>query len=274
MALGGGFLKRILAYLGVMVLLVLSLAQTKLYIGNMDTMVFKEGAKGYLAVIIDDFGYSGEGTDEILALDSNITAAVMPFSGRTNEDLEKIKAAGKEYIIHMPMESLTGDKAWVGDKGVFLSMTDDEIKAVTKEAIDIIDGAAGMNNHMGSAITTNEEKISLVFEVLGDKGLFFIDSVTVPDTLTEKIGEKYGVEVLKRDVFLDSTDDIEVIKKNILKAGEIALENGTAIAIGHVGPEGGIVTAEALKETLPELEKMGVELVSASEMREIIKGGN
>ncbi|MBQ2752705.1 MAG: divergent polysaccharide deacetylase family protein, partial [Firmicutes bacterium] len=78
-----------------------------------------------------------------------------------------------------------------------------------------------------------------------------------------------GVTVLKRDVFLDSTDDIEKIKNNILKAGEVALNNKTAIAIGHVGPEGGEVTAKALKQTAPELEKMGVRLVTVTELKKI-----
>ena len=34
----------------------------------------------YLAVIIDDFGYNGEGTEEMLDLDIPLTAAIMPFS--------------------------------------------------------------------------------------------------------------------------------------------------------------------------------------------------
>ena len=63
--------------------------------------------------------------------------------------------------------------------------------------------------------------------------------------------------------------DIEKIKNNILKAGEVALNNKTAIAIGHVGPEGGEVTASALKELAAELERMGVKLVTVSELKKI-----
>ena len=71
-----------------------------------------------LAVIIDDFGYNGAGTAEMLALDIPFTAAVLPFSSHTAENAAQAKAAGKEVIIHMPMESLTGKPEWVGDGAV------------------------------------------------------------------------------------------------------------------------------------------------------------
>ncbi len=258
-------MKKLFFNLGVVFALCILTAQVKLYVVNSSVEVFDESKKGYLAIIIDDFGYTGDGTEEMLALDIPITAAVMPFSKNTKEDLEKIKASGKEVMVHMPMESLTGKKEWVGDKGIFMNMSDEDIKKTTKEALEIIDGAVGVNNHMGSAITTNEDELKSVFEVLGEKGLFFVDSVTVGGTVSEKIGEETGVEVYKRDVFLDSTDDVEKIKENVLKAAEAAIKNGKAIAIGHVGPEGGEVTARALKETYEKLKEMGVEVVSISE---------
>jgi len=252
------------------VMLIIITAQAKLYINSLGVEAFSADGKGYLAIVIDDFGYGGEGTEDILELDIPFTAAVMPFSKDTEKDLDLIKRAGKEYIIHMPMESLTGKKEWVGEKGIFMDMTEEEIRKVTEEAADIIDGAVGLNNHMGSAITTDEDKLGAVFDVLKEEGLLFIDSVTVPDTVSKKLGSEKGVAVLERDIFLDSTDDVETIKENIIKAGKLAVENGTAIAIGHVGPEGGNVTVRALKETIGELDKMGVELVTISELIDII----
>ncbi len=250
-------------------MLIFITAQAKLYIGAMDTAVFSLDEGGYLAIVIDDFGYGGEGTESMLKLDIPFTAAVMPFSSRTEEDLELIKDSGKEYIVHLPMESLTGKREWVGDKGIFTDMTEEEIKKVTEEAIDLVSGAVGVNNHMGSAVTTDEKSLSAVFDVLEDNDMFFIDSLTAADTVSEAVGRDKGIAVLKRDVFLDSTDDLEEIKSNILKAGELALKNKTAIAIGHVGPEGGEVTARALREMAPKLKEMGVKLVTVSDLKKI-----
>lgn len=230
--------------------------------------------KGHLAIIIDDFGNHGEGTDEMLALDIPFTAAIMPFSEGTQEDIDKVKAAGKEMIVHMPMESLIGKKSWVGDKGVFLNMTDDEIKAVVEEAFTIVDGAVGLNNHMGSAIMEDERALNVVVNQVADRGLIFIDSRTTAKSVSKKLCESRDCSLLGRDVFLDSTDDICVVKKQLMKAAEIAVKNGNAIAIGHVGPEGGKITAQAIKDLAPEIEKMGVEFVTITEMKEYTDENN
>ena len=58
---------------------------------------------------------------------------------------------------------------------------------------------------------------------------------------------------VKRDVFLDSTQSKEKIKDNLRKAIKIANEKGYSVAIGHIGAEGGKVTAEAIKEVLNEV---------------------
>ena len=222
--------------------------------------------RGELAILIDDFGYCGEGTVEMLALPIPFTAAVMPFSKCTETDAEAVRKAGKEIFIHMPMESLTGKREWVGDKGVFRDMTDEEIKARAEEAFAVLPDAKGLNNHMGSAIMEDERSLSAVMDVLKEKNVLFVDSVTTAKSLGRKIAGEKGVTFLARDVFLDSTDDVEVVKKNLRKAAEVALEKGYALAIGHVGPEGGMVTVQAIRELIPELEQAGITFVTVNNL--------
>ncbi len=226
-------------------------------------------AKSYVAIIIDDFGYNGEGTDDMIALDIPFTAAVMPFSSNSAENVSKLQSAGKEMIVHMPMESLTGKKEWVGDKGVFTSMSDEEIAKCVEEAFSIVEGATGINNHMGSAIMENERCFTAVMNVVAQKGLVFVDSMTTANSVGDAVCHKKGVTILKRDVFLDSTDDINVVKKQIMQTAEIAKQKGYAIGIGHVGPEGGNITVQAIKELAPVLEKQGIVFVTVSQLNEI-----
>ncbi|MCJ7856437.1 divergent polysaccharide deacetylase family protein [Lachnospiraceae bacterium NSJ-143] len=229
------------------------------------------GQKGYLAIVIDDFGYTGEGTPEMLALDIPLTAAIMPFSDHTAEDLQSVKDAGKDYIIHMPMESLTGKKSWVGDKGIFTSMQSEEIANRVDEAFSILEGASGMNNHMGSAVMESEKTLSAVLDEAKKYNSVFIDSVTSGKSTGQRLCEEKEIPFLKRDVFLDSTDDINVVIKRLEEAGDKALKNGKAVAIGHVGPEGGKITAKAIEKMYPELMAKGVEFVTISRMRELIE---
>lgn len=226
--------------------------------------------KYYVAIVIDDFGYDGEGTEEMIALDIPFTAAVMPFSSKSSENVSKLRSAGKEMIIHMPMESLTGKKEWVGDKAVFTSMSDEEIAMCVQEAMSIVSGAKGINNHMGSAIMENERCFSAVMDVAAKNNLFFVDSMTTANSIGDMVCQKKGVPILKRDVFLDSTDDVNVVKKQLTQTANIAKEKGYALAIGHVGPEGGNVTVAAIKELAPSLQQQGIVFVTVSQLKEIL----
>lgn len=222
--------------------------------------------RGELAILIDDFGYCGDGTAEMLALPIPFTAAVMPFSSCTEADAAAVRQAGKEIFIHLPMESLTGKPEWVGEKGIFRSMTDAEIAERTKEAFAILPDARGVNNHMGSAIMEDERCLSAVMDIVKEKNAVFVDSMTTAHSLGNRLAGEKGVSFLGRDVFLDSTDSVEMVKKNLRQAAETALEKGYALAIGHVGPEGGKITAQAIRELIPELEEAGITFVAVSEL--------
>ena len=222
--------------------------------------------RGELAILIDDFGYCGEGTEEMLALPIPFTAAIMPFSKCTAADAEAVRQAGKEIFIHMPMESLTGKREWVGEKGVFLEMSEAEIRERVNEAFSILPDAAGLNNHMGSAIMEDSASLSAVMEVLQEKNAIFADSMTTAKSLGKTTAAEKGVLFLGRDVFLDSTDSVEKVKTNLRKAAETALQKGKALAIGHVGPEGGRITAQAIREMIPELQSAGVVFVTVGEL--------
>lgn len=51
-----------------------------------------------------------------------------------------------------------------------------------------------------------------------------------------------------------------------MRAAEIAKQKGTAVAIGHVGAEGGIVTATALNNLYKQLENEGIKFVTLEEI--------
>ena len=221
---------------------------------------------GYLCIVIDDFGYDGNGTAEMLALDIPLTAAIMPFSAHSAEDAQRVAAAGTEAIIHMPMESLTGKPEWVGEKGVFVGMTAEEIAQRVAEALEVVPEAVGMNNHMGSAVMEDEAALSAVIQAAAEHGLIFLDSLTTPRSQAEKLCAQAGVPLLCRSVFLDSTSDIAMVRQQLETAARMAREKGSALAIGHVGPEGGSITAQAIAELAPRFQEEGLVFVTVSQL--------
>ena len=115
---------------------------------------------------------------------------------------------------------------------------------------------------MGSRATRDRGLMYLILKELRREDLFFLDSMTHPNSVGYQVGFGLGMPVLKRDVFLDNVDDFDYVVGQIEKAAEAARQAGNAIAIGHPRDN----TLQALKETMPRLEAQGFEIVSIAEL--------
>lgn len=71
---------------------------------------------------------------------------------------------------------------------------------------------------------------------------------------------------------MDSTDSKAEVVKNLEKTKDIALKRGYALCIGHVGAEGGLITAQAIAETYEDFQNQGIKFVTVSELKNIIYG--
>lgn len=224
----------------------------------------QENKPNKLAVIIDDFGNDQKGTEEMLNLPVKITVAVMPFLPTSKKDAEAAHKQGHDVIIHMPMEPKQGRSSWLGPGAILSSLADEEIRKRMEEAIDSVPYAVGINNHMGSKVTGDERVMSIVLDVCRERGLFFVDSKTNYHSVVGKLAAKKGLPSIANDIFLDDVHTVQHVSKQLQTAAQHAEERTSCIAIGHVGVYG-IRTAEALKGTIPELQKK-VEFVGISDL--------
>ena len=122
---------------------------------------------------------------------------------------------------------------------------------------------------MGALASENKRIISTIMKVIKRKGYYFVDSVTSPRTICRSVAKPIGVRFIERNVFLEGTSENKTkayIKQQLAAAGNMALKNGYAVAIGHVGSAGGKVTVQAIKEMIPQLEGKGIKLVYISEL--------
>lgn len=231
----------------------------------------RKDEKAYVIIIIDDFGNNLAGTEELLKLSIPWTGAVIPGMPFDKEDAEKLYAAGKEVIYHVPLEPLQGKKEWLGPKGIFAGMGEEKIKTILDEAALEISYAKGMNNHMGSKAMKSEATVRGLMAYAKAHDLYFVDSKTTDTALSSRLSQEYGVPFLERNVFLDNTPDTGAVKERLRDTMKIAKAKGMAIAIGHVGPQKGPHTARGLKEMIPIMEDAGIEFITVSEYLKLIK---
>ena len=229
-------------------------------------------AEPVLAIVIDDFGGADtHGVAEFIELKQTVTVAVMPNLVNSKEHSEQAHKRGHEVILHQPMEPLRGKASWLGPGAIKSDMSYEEIKETFAANLETVPYAEGFNNHTGSKITSNKDKVAPMLEVARSKSLFVLDSGTSNKSQVISVAKAMNVPWVKRDIFLDDVKSRAHITKQLRKACKIAKKKGYAVAIGHVG-QGGKLTAEAVKAAIPMLEEEGVRLVPLSQVVKLVSG--
>ena len=227
-----------------------------------------------LAIVIDDFGgYERDGVDKILSITEKITCAVMPLCENSDNDMKQAIENGHEVILHMPMEAhVRLPEAWYGN--LVIRNTDNEATVIEKldKAIESMPNIKGANIHIGSGVSRNRRIMKTIYDYMKNKNMFFLDSRTILNGVCEDVCKTNNITYLGRDVFLeaDKNKSYSAVVKNIEDAIRIAKEQGYAVAIGHVGKEGGENTANALVDMIPKIKEAGINIVPLSKVYEKI----
>ena len=215
-----------------------------------------------VALVIDDLGGSLEPAERLLALGVPVTGAILPFERHSAEVAARLRASGAEVIVHLPMEP-TGEQD-PGPQAVLERWRPRRIAALTERAIESVPGATGLNNHMGSLITADEEPMRAVLGVVARHGLYFLDSRTTAETHAFDWARELGIPAVRRDVFLDDDPAPAAIAGQFARLLEQARARGAAVAIGHPHPG----TLAVLAREIPRARAAGVEFVPVSYLLE------
>lgn len=206
-----------------------------------------------LAIIIDDVGNDMKGTAEILAMPVKLTVAVMPFLPTTKKDAIAAHEKGMDVIVHMPMEPKKGRPEWLGPGAITSNLTDEEVRSRVEKAIDDVPHAIGMNNHMGSKITSDKRIMSIVLDVCKERGLFFVDSRTNFRTVVGELAISKNMPPVGNDIFLDDQNSKQHIRKQLDMAAQRAIDKDICVVIGHVG-HSGMNTSAVIRESVSRLQ--------------------
>jgi polysaccharide deacetylase 2 family uncharacterized protein YibQ len=219
---------------------------------------FAHAAK--IAIVIDDIG--NQLSDErLLNLNEHLTYAILPHTPYSFIFSKKAAELQRDILIHLPMQATTKN-ILLGPGALTEDMSKRQYQQTLIAAIEDIPYAIGINNHMGSLLTRLDKPMGWTMELLQQHNMFFLDSKTTIYSKVESIADQYGVNALHRNIFLDNVKKPNVMDIQFKRLINIAQEYGSAIAIAHPYPE----TYEFLRDNLPLLSSMGIELVPLSQL--------
>lgn len=215
-----------------------------------------------VAIIIDDIGTDTGSLSELLRIDAPVTFAVMPHARDSALSAKMIRDAGRELMLHLPMQPKGENVTGLGPGALLAGMDRNTLVQTVRGDLDTVPGAAGVNNHMGSLLTEDKAAMDAVMGELKTDQMFFIDSMTSGGSVALASAKARGVPAASRSVFLDDSDDPGAISYQFTRLVKLSLKNGSAIAIGHPRP----ATIAVLRREIPGLRAQGIEVVSASRL--------
>jgi len=256
-----------------------------------------------VALVIDDWGYSrSDAARRILELPAPLTMAVLPglsysrhfalqrtelvlppdLHGGEDLALRRLRGAAgclvevaladgrsgpparrREIMLHLPMQPESYPETDPGPHALMVGMDRETVAARVDSALAALPDVTGVNNHMGSAATSDPRLMADLMAVLAERGLFFVDSLTSSHSVGAEQARAAGLPTVENRIFLDvDYDDPQQIRANLERLVKAARRTGFALGIGHPHP----ATADVLAREIPRLSRSGVRFVTVSEL--------
>ena len=217
------------------------------------------GMSPKVAIVIDDLGPDIPHSRIAIGLARAVTLSILPYADAAPALAAEAQRHGHEVLVHEPMQALSG--AYAGPLALRIDLPPDEIRNRLRASLSRVPGAIGINNHMGSAFTQDEEVLVPVAEELASRHLLFFDSRTTPDTRVVEVAHASGVASAERDVFLDDVPTAVGVRSQLAELEARARRQGVAIAIGHPHE----VTLAAVAAWCKQAQARGYTLIPISE---------
>lgn len=212
-----------------------------------------------IVLVMDDLGIDSARVDRAVALDPRVTLAFLPYTPKVERGAWLARRARHEILVHLPMEPVT-ETADPGPNALLAGLGREEFIRRLYWNLNRFGEFVGVNNHMGSRLTTDWEAMTLVLLELHSRGLLYLDSVTTAATVGPDVARDLGMLELRRDVFIDTVRSPEAIAAALGKLEAIARENGLAIGIVHPYDE----SFAAIEPWIAGLDARGLVLVPLS----------
>lgn len=188
--------------------------------------------KAKLAIIIDDVATRQE-SDEIKAIIKSGKKITPSFFPNTNNhpNTNDFAKEFSHYMIHLPLRAVSFSK----EEPLTLTPQDDykNIENRIKNIKIAFPNLKFLNNHTGSAFTSDEDAMRRLFKALKKYDLIFVDSRTIASTKAPILAKEFKQNYIHRNIFLDNSQNLADINKKLDEAVQFALKNKRAIAIAH-----------------------------------------
>ncbi len=215
-----------------------------------------------LAVVIDGFGARQDLFEQAAGIGRPLTIAVLPELPLSERIARDAGRAGFEVLVQVPMEPYRYPEVDPGPGALLLSMSRDEVIALTARHLAAMPAAVGVIGHMGSRFTEDRDHMRALLEPIRARGLMFVDGMASNLSVADDTAHALGIRSVRRQVRVDSAGGEGPARLSLDQAGRIAERRGEAVVVLSGHP----LTIRLLKEYIPGWEARGVRMVPVSRL--------
>jgi polysaccharide deacetylase 2 family uncharacterized protein YibQ len=213
-----------------------------------------------VAIVVGGLGLSQTGTQRAIeALPEDVTLAFAPYGASLQRWAAKARAEGHEIVLQIPLEPQGYPQENPGEHTLLVSAPGD-LRNNLHWVLGRFSGYAGVMNYMGARFTADERALVPLVGEIGERGLYFLDDGSSPESRIAAVGEGLRVPVARADRILDQDRAHGGIERALSELEAIAATRGYAVGVATAFPN----TIEAITRWAEGAEGRGIALVPAS----------
>ena len=221
--------------------------------------------------MLDDLGIKTSQYLLLMDIPYKLNVAIIPGLKNSRELVKELTLMNRfELLAHIPMEPFTPPTDPLVQTYPFYidrHATATTIRRILDASMDQLDGwgfIKGINNHMGSYVTSSPNMMTPIIDWVGSHQLYLLDSLTSRSSVAYEMAHRQHVKAYHNEIFLDGVDELDYIQDKLKKAIERARSEGNVVAIGHITRKN---TLLVLKDMMPRFAQQGVRFVWLSELK-------
>ncbi|HYC05545.1 MAG TPA: divergent polysaccharide deacetylase family protein [Azospirillaceae bacterium] len=216
-----------------------------------------EDKRPRIAIVVTDLGLSAPVLDAAMGrLPGAVTFAFQPGSPELQRQIDQSRQNGHEVLLTVPMEPLGYPRNDPGPGTLLTALPDERNVERLEQVMAQATGYVGLTSTTGAKFLTSRPNLQAVLAQVQRRGLSYVDSWIVPNSLATKLSTTLGIPRAVSDVQVDRVASPNGVDAQLAELERLAKANGAAVGFAQPYP----VTIERIALWAASLRDRGIVL--------------
>jgi polysaccharide deacetylase 2 family uncharacterized protein YibQ len=212
-----------------------------------------------VAIVVGGLGLSQTGTQAAIEqLPEDVTLAFAPYGASLQRWVSKAREEGHEVLLQVPLEPAGYPEENPGEHTLVTGAGSN--RENLHWVLSRMTSYAGVMNYMGARFTSDEQALVPFLGEIGERGLYYLDDGSSPQSRVGLVGDALQVPVLTADRIIDRVRSAAEIEAELVALEAIARTRGVAVGVATAFP----VSVETVARWSRQAAERGIAVVPAS----------